>query len=183
MTDLRFEHKGNEILIAAERTPKGWRVRLPNQAVYEIAATSTGSPASEFTVASLGTDGARGPERRISIPSARLGPSLALSWRGRVFSFQPAARAGAKASTPGKSVSVTAPNGGVIADVLVAEGQTVEAYDQIAVVEAMKVMTPVEAPCAGVVERLFVTKGMRIEQGAAIAQIAPSAGTDKAAAK
>ena len=187
MTDLRFEHKGKEILLAAERTPErtpeGWRVRLPNQSVYEIASTSAGNLDAEITIAPLGTDGAHGPERRISTPSARLGPSLVLSWRGRSFAFQPLAREGTKASTPGRSGSVTAPNGGVIADVLVAEGQKVEAYEQIAIIEAMKVMTPVEAPCAGVVERLFISKGMRIEQGAAIAQIAPSAGTNEAAAK
>ena len=177
MTDLRFEHKGKEILITAERTPEGWRVRLPNHAVYEVAAAAAGSADAEITAVALDTNGARGPERRISIPSARLGPSLALSWRGRVFSFQPAAREGAKGLATGESGSVTAPNGGVIADILVVEGQTVEAYEQIAIIEAMKVMTPVEAPCAGVVGSLFVSRGMRIEQGAAIAQIEPLSAT------
>ncbi len=66
---------------------------------------------------------------------------------------------------------MTAPTGGVVADVLVAKGQPVEAFEQIAVIEAMKVMTPVEAPRAGVVAKLFVTRGQRIEQGAEVAKL------------
>jgi len=61
----------------------------------------------------------------------------------------------------------------VVADLLVTVGQEVEVYQPVAVIEAMKVMTPIDALIAGRVAELFVERGQRIEQGAAIARIEP----------
>ena len=175
MTDLDFEHNGTEERMTAERTEDGWRIRLPNRAAYEISACATERSVTTLISAAVDRDGVRGPDRRVSMPYARVGQGVALSWKGRVYHFQPVVRGRASAPRAGKSGRATAPAGGVVAEVLVVEGQEVQAYEQIAIIEAMKVMTPVEAPWAGAVGKLFVVRGQRIEQGAEVAQIEPPA--------
>ena len=56
--------------------------------------------------------------------------------------------------TAGSSGSVTSPASGVVADILVEVGQEVQADQQLAVVEAMKVMTPIESPLSGRVREM-----------------------------
>jgi urea carboxylase len=63
---------------------------------------------------------------------------------------------------------VTAPLGAQIWRVSVAPGQRVAAGDELAVLSAMKTETPVVAPCAGVVERVFASAGRVVAPGAAL---------------
>jgi len=171
MKELQFERNGANISISAKPSEGGWRLSLPDGSEYEIAVRSVNGAAAALTAMQVGPDGSRGPERFVSVPAVRSGRSIAFSWKGRVYRFLPADRVRAQATGAADTGSVTAPTGGVIADVLVVEGQAVEANEQIAVIEAMKVMTPVETGRAGVVSKLMVTRGQRIEQGGEIARI------------
>lgn len=173
MTDLRFEHQGAELSLSAGRSETGWRIQTSEGAAYEIAAINVQASVVSLTAATLGTDGARGPERILAVPAVRTGSTITISWKGAAYQFRPAARGSLSAPRPDESGAATAPNGGVVVEVLVLEGQQVDAFEQIAIIEAMKVMTPVESPRAGMVANLQVTKGQRIEQGAPIAQIVP----------
>ncbi|WP_459549446.1 acetyl/propionyl/methylcrotonyl-CoA carboxylase subunit alpha [Nocardia sp. X0981] len=67
--------------------------------------------------------------------------------------------------------AVTAPMQGTVVKVAVEEGQTVEAGDLIAVLEAMKMENPVNAHKAGVVTGLNVAPGAAITQGTVLAEI------------
>ncbi len=94
------------------------------------------------------------------------------SWAGRTWLFTPAddRRAGARASSSG---SLTAPMIGVVASVMAAEGDRVEAHQPLLVVEAMKVMATVEAPFAGTLARLHVQAGQQVSLGELLAEVVP----------
>ncbi|OZD68788.1 acetyl-/propionyl-CoA carboxylase subunit alpha [Rhodococcus sp. 05-340-1] len=67
--------------------------------------------------------------------------------------------------------AVTAPMQGTVVKVAVDEGQTVDAGDLIAVLEAMKMENPVNAHKAGTITGLTVTAGDAITQGTVLAEI------------
>ncbi|MQY29980.1 acetyl/propionyl/methylcrotonyl-CoA carboxylase subunit alpha [Nocardia aurantia] len=67
--------------------------------------------------------------------------------------------------------AVTAPMQGTVVKVAVEEGQSVEAGDLIAVLEAMKMENPVNAHKSGVVTGLAVQPGAAITQGTVLAEI------------
>ncbi len=64
-----------------------------------------------------------------------------------------------RATGPGH---VTATMPGNVVEVLVAEGQSVNAGDPVLVIEAMKMETEIKAPVGGTVAKIFVKKGDRI---------------------
>ena len=74
-----------------------------------------------------------------------------------------------KASAPG---DVTAPLPGNVVDVLVAEGDIVEAGQALLVMEAMKMETELLANIAGTVKNLHVSKGDRVTPGETLIEIA-----------
>ena len=96
--------------------------------------------------------------------------TIEISWDGRRFVFTPAARIPTNAP---KSGTLSAPMAGVVADVMVSVGERVDAYQPLAVVEAMKVLATLESPRAGVVGAILARKGQRVEQGAPLISLAP----------
>ena len=95
--------------------------------------------------------------------------NLHLGYRGQSWSFQPA-RGQRTAALP-RSGSLAAPMTGIVSAVHVAIGQAVEAYQPLAVVEAMKVMATLEAPFAGTVTAIHVAPGDRIEHGTVLVEL------------
>jgi acetyl/propionyl-CoA carboxylase alpha subunit len=103
---------------------------------------------------------------------------VTLGWQGASYVFTPeAAAAGGRgsASRPHAAGALTAPMVGVVADVLAAVGDTVEAFAPLVVVEAMKVLARVETPRAGVVRAVHVRKGDRVEHGQLLIEVEPPA--------
>lgn len=90
-------------------------------------------------------------------------------WQGRSYTFTPAV--GARRAAAKKSGSLSAPMTGVVADVLVDVGDTVDAYQPVAVIEAMKVLATLEAPVKGTVIAVHFRKGERVEHGAVVVEI------------
>lgn len=91
----------------------------------------------------------------------------------------PVAAATAAAPPPGAATSsascgpgdVVATLGGVVAEVLVAVGQTVANGDKVLIVEAMKMKTPMVAHRAGRIAAIAVTAGQSVEPGQMLASI------------
>ncbi|NQX94821.1 MAG: DUF2118 domain-containing protein, partial [Erythrobacter sp.] len=61
---------------------------------------------------------------------------------------------------------VEAPFGGSVWKLLVKEGDQVEAGETVAVIEAMKMESPLESPASGTVEALYIQERQAIEPGA-----------------
>jgi biotin carboxyl carrier protein len=110
-------------------------------------------------------------ERVFQVPFARTARGIELSYAGQAFVFTPAGARAAGVKHGSASGILTAPMVGVVAEVLVQEGQTVEAYQSLAVVEAMKVMATVEAPFAGTVKAVHVHKGQQVEHGTPLVEV------------
>ncbi|MGE5514709.1 MAG: biotin/lipoyl-containing protein [Bacteroidota bacterium] len=68
--------------------------------------------------------------------------------------------------------AVVCPLGGVVDTVDVAVGQTVAEGDRVAVVEAMKMKTPIHAPHGGTVASLSIKAGDPVEAGVVLMTIA-----------
>jgi biotin carboxyl carrier protein len=152
---LPFQHGDELILLEVEQDGDGWRVRLPDGSQHRITAERLPGDILRITHDS----------RTFQVPFARSARGLEISYGGNAYAFTPTSTT-RKTSTPRKPAgTLAAPMGGVVADVLVAEGQTVDAYDPLIVVEAMKVYATVEAPFAGIVKSVSVKKGDRVELG------------------
>uniref|UniRef100_A0A061QJ99 3-methylcrotonyl-CoA carboxylase alpha subunit n=1 Tax=Tetraselmis sp. GSL018 TaxID=582737 RepID=A0A061QJ99_9CHLO len=82
-----------------------------------------------------------------------------------------AAAAAAGSSGGGSSSAVVSPLPGKVLRVLVAEGQTVQAGEAVAVVEAMKMEHTLRAPSCGTVSRLSCVEGAQVSDGHTVAVI------------
>ena len=95
--------------------------------------------------------------------------AIHVGYDGGAWTFQSVA--GRRAPAKERAGSLTAPMTGVVAKVLITEGERVEIYQALAVVEAMKVMATVEAPFAGIVRAVAVQPGDRVEHGAVLVEL------------
>ena len=71
--------------------------------------------------------------------------------------------------------AVRAPMPGLVLEVLVEEGETVEAEQGLLVLEAMKMENELTAPSGGVVEAIHVETGASVDKEALLIEIAPGA--------
>lgn len=166
---LSFQH--GEDLIAFDVEPDGdtWRVLLPDGTQQRIRACRL--PGDILQIEEIESEGAS-PVHAFRVPFAQTENGLEISLAGMTYAFAPAS---ARPSGRRKAASghLTAPMVGTVVDVLVREGETVEAYQPLVIVEAMKVMATVEAPFAGTVQAVHVEKGQRVAHGASVVEIAP----------
>jgi urea carboxylase len=96
-----------------------------------------------------------------------------------------AAGATAEIEVPAGCELVEAPFGGVVWKLEVREGQTVQAGQTVAVIEAMKMESPVPSPLGGKVRRIYVTERQQVTPGAPLFALEafsaePSAGEPEA---
>lgn len=83
----------------------------------------------------------------------------------------PAAAPAPAAAPVADGTKVNAPMPGTILEVKVAVGDTVEAGQALAVLEAMKMENDISSPCAGKVLSVNTTKGTAVETGTLICVI------------
>jgi 3-methylcrotonyl-CoA carboxylase alpha subunit len=163
---LRFRSGENSIEIEATRVGPAWLVRLAEReadiAIETVAGRDTG-----YRIA--GEDSAR----VWSLPCEKTERGVEISYQGRTYVFTEPTRAGASRESKRGSGSLVAPMVGIVADVYVSVGDTVEAYQTLAVVEAMKVMATIEAPFNGHVEHVHVKKGDQLAHGAPMIDVVP----------
>ncbi len=172
MAKLEFEYEGDKVALTSERRAERTLVRLASEAEYMVEDARMEDSIAVLVVTTRGGSG-DGPEpkRVLRVPYARHGRNITLCWKGRVYTFVRSASRAADVAGVVERGRVVAPIGGVVADVVVTAGQLVEAFQPIAVIESMKVMTMVESPTTGRVTQIFVERGQRIEQGADVARV------------
>ncbi len=109
---------------------------------------------------------------------ARDGRNLRVIVGGRTFILGPAGAAGRGRGAVGAGVDpagiITAPLAGVVVDVRVAEGDTLEPRQVVVVIEAMKMQNEVQAPMAGAVTSIRCEAGARIEKGDVVIEYTPA---------
>lgn len=164
---LAFQH--NEVLtvLDVEQTADGLRVRFEDGSEQVFAAKRLDDGTIQITQANERV------ERVLRIPVARTERGIEAAWNGQAYVLTPTTERKARQAQTVSSGALKSPMVGVVADVLVSEGQTVEAYQPLLTVEAMKVVATLEAPFAGTVSRLSATKGQRVAHGELLAEVTP----------
>ena len=79
--------------------------------------------------------------------------------------------AGSAASEPAGADSITSPYAGVLISWKVEDGAEVAEGDTVAIIEAMKMESPVKAPAAGTLRRSDIAEGGSVAQGEVLARI------------
>jgi biotin carboxyl carrier protein len=170
---LRFLHNEELITLDAEPDGDGWRVRLPDGSEHGITVRRLPDDLLQvgWTPCTLSPI----PSSRVfRVPFARTERGVELAWEGERFAFTSATGRQSGSHRGRASGALTAPMVGVVAEVLVREGQAVEAYQPLVVVEAMKVMATVEAPFAGTVKAVHVHKNQRVAHGEPVVELVSS---------
>jgi acetyl-CoA/propionyl-CoA carboxylase biotin carboxyl carrier protein len=153
--------------------PEGWlggwrlngpaRVRLESDGVVRSVAVATTDPSPDLPDVAVADDVAHVDVAGRSVPF-RLAPAP---------DVDRAARAAAGAGHAGGPVEVPAPMPGSILVVHVEAGQSVDAGDPIATLEAMKMEHAVAAPIAGTVADLPARRGDQVARGDVLAVVEP----------
>ena len=159
--EIDLVYDGQPLKVTAESAGDSIRVILPGGEESEITARIVEPGLLEIERES----------RRFRAAFVRSARGVAVSHGGRVYEFAAASRAAARTVSEVHSGELRAPMTGSVADVLVQKGDSVQAYQPLLVVEAMKVLAALEAPFAGKVARIHVTKGDRVEHGATLLEI------------
>ena len=95
-----------------------------------------------------------------------------VSYAAPVATVAPTATTPSAAPASAGSGDQCAQMGGVVANILVKEGQSVNEGDRIMDLEAMKMKVPVMANCSGKVTRILVAVGDGVESGQVLLTIA-----------
>lgn len=106
--------------------------------------------------------------------AVRRGEEVWVSFRGQTFKVEPATRT--RSGSAAGSGELRAPMPGMIVDVLVAEGDSVEKGQKLVVLEAMKTQQPVVSPFAGVVAKLGVKTGDQVGDGQLLVSVSAASG-------
>jgi len=166
---FRFSVEGTNHAVSVEDSTEGISVKLDEGDFFPIDATTSGVPG----LFSIIRDGI--PQQAYV---TREGRALRVIVDGRVFILAPVGAgnrgrgaSGGMADPPGK---ITTPLAGVVVEVKVAVGDTIEPRQVVAVVEAMKMQNEIQAPMAGVVKRVAAIAGSRIEKGDIVVEYDPA---------
>lgn len=87
---------------------------------------------------------------------------------GSILSSTPSAQSSPQPTneaTPANGTEVESPMQGSIFEILVSVGDSVQAGDELIILEAMKMENPIVAPVAGVVSKIMVSKGETVDTG------------------
>jgi len=152
---LTFQYGDDLITVDVDADGDQWLVRLPDGSTHRIAATRLPGDVLQISEG----------DRTFRIPFARSARGLEISHCGSTYAFTTASASRKPGGARKSAGSLASPMGGVVAEVLVVEGQSVDAYAPLVVVEAMKVYATVEATFAGTVKAISVKKGDRVEMG------------------
>ena len=158
---LTFQYGDDIITLDINADGDGWQVRLPDGATHRITAERRSGDLLRITEG----------DRTFTVPFARTDRGVDISFAGSAYQLTSSStrRSTAARKTAG---TLTAPMGGMVVDVLVDDGQSVDAYAPLVIVEAMKVYATIEAPFAGMVRSVGVKKGDRVELGQQLVDIA-----------
>lgn len=115
-----------------------------------------------------------GKLHRVGLPMSVLSGLGAAPAQGTAVSAETAAAkgsAGSAASEPAGADAITSPYAGVLISWKVEDGAEVAEGDTVAIIEAMKMESPVKAPAAGTLRRSDIAEGGSVAQGEVLARI------------
>ena len=115
-----------------------------------------------------------GKLHRVGLPMSVLSGLGAAPARGSAVNAETAAAkgsAGSAASEPAGADAITSPYAGVLISWKVEDGAEVAEGDTVAIIEAMKMESPVKAPAAGTLRRSDIAEGGSVAQGEILARI------------
>ena len=167
---LQFMHGDDLITLEAERAGDGWKVVLPDGSLHSLIVARTDEDVLHLTE----TVGDSPLVYSRQVPFASDGDNLDFSYAGNTYRFQTyRVRSAARKPPKASSGVLIAPMTGVVSEMLVTVGETVIAYQPLAVIEAMKVMSTLDAPFAGTVKMVYVQAQQQVTHGAPIIEIVP----------
>ncbi|MGE3961374.1 MAG: biotin/lipoyl-containing protein [Dehalococcoidia bacterium] len=166
---FRFQVEGTNHAVSVEDTTEQVAVKIDEGDYFPVDVTTSGVPG----LISIIRDG---------VPTqayvTREGRALRVIVDGRVFILGPVGggargrgSSGGMADPPG---IITTPLAGVVVDVKVKEGDTLQPRQVVAVVEAMKMQNEVQSPLGGTVKRVAAVAGSRIEKGDLVLEYEPA---------
>jgi len=169
-TRHRFQVDGTEYAVSIDDSPERVSITIGEGDPFVVDATTSGVPG----LFSIIRDG-----QPTQAYVTREGRSLRVVVEGRVFILGPAGAAGRGRGASGGMTDppgmITAPLAGVVVEIRVKQGDTLEPRQVVAVVEAMKMQNEVQAPLGGTVKRIAAVAGSRIEKGELILEYEPAA--------
>lgn len=112
---------------------------------------------------------ADGTRRRVRVVGARQGDTRRLWIDGRSLTAERERRATAASGADPGSLSAAIP--AVVSQLLVAEGDVVDAGDKLILLESMKMVIPILAPHGGRVSRILCAPGDSVPAGVALLEI------------
>jgi biotin carboxyl carrier protein len=161
---------GDEHLVVATDDPATGNIRRVDarHAVVEPDARSGREPA-HVLLGPVTRDGAGARHREVVVDGWRF---VVVTQPERLARLRARATSGREAAVGSGRIELRAVIPGRVVAVSVASGDTVEAGQQLLIVEAMKMQNEVRAPHAGSIERIDVGPGDTVELGALLLVIA-----------
>lgn len=122
-------------------------------------------PTGSQTIVQAGSDRfhVRSEKGSATAAAVRVGERVEVSFRGRTFVIEKAARK--RTARHAESGELHAPMPGLIVDVLVKPGDTVVSGQKLLILEAMKTQQAFTAPFDGVIENVGVEAGQQVDEG------------------
>jgi len=156
-----YQHGGQTYTVRLDRAPDGSYIASIGERSFPVEAQPLKEGGWLLTIGG----------KRVTIYGAAAGNNRYLHVDGQTYTLTvPDARAKRRKGVAAGG-DLTAQMPGQVADVLVVEGQTVEAGQTLVILEAMKMQIRVTAPAAGRVRRLLVGKGMVVERGQLLLEV------------
>ena len=166
-TRHRFLVGGRERTVVVDEVGGRLTVAIDDAAAVEVDLAGSGVPGT----LSLIIDG-----HPVSAYVARRGAGYEVVVGGRRFQIGPAVAGRQRGALGGKDRpgEITAPLAGVVTELRVAVGETIEAGQTLLVIEAMKMQNEIQSAHPGTVTAIRCEQCGRVEQGALILEYTPS---------
>jgi biotin carboxyl carrier protein len=165
-TRHRFLVGGNEHTVVLDEANGALTVAIDDGEPQSLTASAIGLPGT-FTLIIEGRPHAAYVQRRAGGYEVIVG--------GRRFQVGPAGagRGRGAGGSKDREGEVTAPLAGVVVEIRVAVGDTVDAGQTLLVIEAMKMQNEIQCPVAGKITAIRCEQAGRVEQGAIVVEYDP----------
>jgi len=110
-----------------------------------------------------------GRRQQIRVAGVKQGDKRAMWVNGRTFTAERVRERGAGSSAADSSLAATIP--AVVTDILVEVGAQVAAGDRLILLESMKMVIPIQAPCDGVVTAVHCATGESVQAGVQLIEL------------
>jgi biotin carboxyl carrier protein len=156
-----YQHGGQTYNIRLERASDGSYIAAIGERTFPVQAQALNDGGWLLTLNG----------QRFTVYGEAAGQERHLHVDGQTYTLSVPDARGKRRKGAAAGGDLTAQMPGQVAEVLVAEGDTVSAGQTLLILEAMKMQIRVNAPEAGQVRRLLVSKGALVERGQLLAEI------------